>query len=337
MLRAAQSDRRRDPFLTEAAERGDGGHGMKLPLAALLTVAGLAGVVGGGHWTVEGAVAIARTFGVSETVIGLSLVALGTSLPELVTSLAAARHGQADLAIGNVVGSNIFNLLLVLGPTAMIRRIALPEGGIVDLAVMCGLSLILLPMSFTFRRRIARGEGLSCWRSTASTSSGARWADRSPLAQHHQLRRGRRPPVQFEARQVDAAGQGAARIVPAIPVHAQRAGRQRAVAERAQAPAGDVADRQCAGARLLEREAQRGLRVEGVGLRAQRGAAGGYGPGGGDVRIQRQDNLPRRVVGLGEDDGRRPGVAQVHVGVLAARWQQKISLNSVQTPSSRRS
>ncbi|MEZ4396719.1 MAG: calcium/sodium antiporter [Candidatus Krumholzibacteriia bacterium] len=159
MLRAARRDRARDPFLRGAEERAGEGGAMGLPLASLLTLAGLAGVIGGGHWTVEGATAIARHLGISEAVIGLSIVAIGTSLPELVTSLVAARHGESDLAVGNVVGSNIFNLLLVLGPTAMIRRIAVPAGGVVDLAVMCALSLALLPLGFAFGNRINRAEG----------------------------------------------------------------------------------------------------------------------------------------------------------------------------------
>ncbi len=158
-VRVARKERRGNGFMAEAEELGSEGGDGGLALPALLTVLGLVGVIGGGHWTVEGAVALARGFGVSEAVIGLSLVALGTSLPELVTSLAAARSGHADLAVGNVVGSNLFNLLLVLGCTATLRPVSLPEGGLVDLAVMVGISLVLLPMAMTFQRRVNRFEG----------------------------------------------------------------------------------------------------------------------------------------------------------------------------------
>jgi len=157
-MRAAKREREGNIFMEEVEEAGEGPV-MALPLAALLTVAGLAGVIGGGQWTVDGAVAIARVFGVSEAVIGLSIVALGTSLPELVTSLAAARAGHADLAVGNVVGSNLFNLLLVLGSTTVLRDVPLPEGGLIDLAVMVGLTIVLLPMAMGERRRINRFEG----------------------------------------------------------------------------------------------------------------------------------------------------------------------------------
>lgn len=156
-LRMARRDRRSSGYLN--IDAGGKGRPMSLVTALLLTLAGLAGVIGGGHWTVEGAVALARSFGVSEAVIGLSIVALGTSLPELVTSVAAARSGHADLAVGNVVGSNLFNLLLVLGSTAIVRPVPFPERGAVDLAVMLGMSILLLPMAMTFQRRISRVEG----------------------------------------------------------------------------------------------------------------------------------------------------------------------------------
>ena len=88
------------------------------------------------------------------------MVAIGTSLPELVTALIATRRGQSDLAMGNVVGSNIFNLLFVLGITATIRPIAIPEGGGFDLAVMIVLAVALLPLSFNPKRSIGRPAGV---------------------------------------------------------------------------------------------------------------------------------------------------------------------------------
>ena len=102
--------------------------GRSLARALALVAAGLAGLVLGGKWIVDGAVAMARTFGMSEALVGLTVVAVGTSLPELATSVVAARKGNADLALGNVLGSNIFNIYFVLGvdrrraPPAVSRR-----------------------------------------------------------------------------------------------------------------------------------------------------------------------------------------------------------------------
>lgn len=92
----------------------------------LFVVVGIVGVVFGARLVVSGAAGLARLVGISEHVIGLTIVAVGTSLPELATSLAAARHRQADIAIGNIVGSNIFNVLFVTGLAAVVRPLAVP-------------------------------------------------------------------------------------------------------------------------------------------------------------------------------------------------------------------
>jgi cation:H+ antiporter len=126
-----------------------------------LILAGLATLVLGARWLVEGAVAIAQLFGMSELVIGLTVVAVGTSLPELATSILAAMRGQRDLAVGNIVGSCIFNLLLVLGATAAIAPGGIPVGSGVlgfDLPVMTAVALACLPIFFT-GHCIARWEG----------------------------------------------------------------------------------------------------------------------------------------------------------------------------------
>ena len=142
--------------------------------AAMLTLVGLVGLVGGANVTVDSAVAIAQAAGVSDVIIGLTMLAIGTSLPELVASIMAIRQGHVELAIGNVVGSNIFNLLLVLGVTNVIRPFAIPVGGHIDLAVMLLLSVMLMAVSITGRRRIIRTEaalllltyvGYMVWRS----------------------------------------------------------------------------------------------------------------------------------------------------------------------------
>lgn len=114
--------------------------------ALLFLVLGLVGLPLGADLLVDGAVAIARSLHVSEAVIGLTLVAIGTSLPELVTALAAAWRGHSEVAIGNVIGSNVFNLLGILGGTAMFGSIPIPPAFLhVDFPIMIGSSLLLLP------------------------------------------------------------------------------------------------------------------------------------------------------------------------------------------------
>jgi len=125
---------------------------------AVITGVGLAGLLGGAHLTVGAASSVARAFNVPEVVIGLTVLAFGTSLPELVASILATLRGHAELAIGNVVGSNIFNLLLVCGATAVVNPIEVPRGGHLDLVVVALLSLVLFGTSITSQRRIIRGE-----------------------------------------------------------------------------------------------------------------------------------------------------------------------------------
>ena len=105
-------------------------------------VLGLACIIIGGQLAVNGATGIARMFGLSETLIGLTIVAIGTSLPELVTSLVAARKGQNEIAMGNVIGSNIFNLLLILGVSATITPIPVQATSIIDALVLIGISVV---------------------------------------------------------------------------------------------------------------------------------------------------------------------------------------------------
>ena len=119
---------------------------------------GLGMVTAGAHLTVDAAVDLAQIFGVSEALIGLTLVAIGTSLPELATGIVAIRHGQTDLVVGGVLGSNIFNLLFVLGATAFTRPIPIPARGLADLLAMSLLSGLLLVFAVSRRRRIGRME-----------------------------------------------------------------------------------------------------------------------------------------------------------------------------------
>lgn len=127
-----------------------------------LVVGGLAVLVLGARWFVEAAVGMARMLGVSELVIGLTIVAGGTSLPELATSVLASLRGERDIAVGNVVGSNLFNLLSVLGLSAVVAPGGIPVSETVlwfDLPVMIAVAVACLPVFFT-GYTIARWEGL---------------------------------------------------------------------------------------------------------------------------------------------------------------------------------
>jgi cation:H+ antiporter len=130
-------------------------------LAATLLAAGLVMLVLGGHWVVEGAVAVAAFFGMSEKVIGLTLVAVGTSLPELATSAVAAYRKNAAIAVGNVVGSNIFNILWILGVSSVVRPLEVAAGSNTDILVMFVAAVLLFVAMFTGRPRhqIQRFEG----------------------------------------------------------------------------------------------------------------------------------------------------------------------------------
>lgn len=109
----------------------------------LMTALGVCGIIAGSKLAVGGASDLARAFGISEKFIGLTVVALGTSLPELVTSVIAARRGKADIAIGNIVGSNVFNILFVIGTTSLITPVPFPANFIPDMAVAIGAALLL--------------------------------------------------------------------------------------------------------------------------------------------------------------------------------------------------
>ncbi|MCK8046567.1 calcium/sodium antiporter [Shewanella sp. 1CM18E] len=126
-------------------------------LSVLFIVIGISMLVGGGILFVDGAVAMAQSFGISEVIIGLTIVAIGTSMPELVTSIVAALKGQSDIAIGNVVGSNLFNILGILGVTALIHPIIGSEISNLDWSAMIAFAVILLPFAYT-GLRIGRRE-----------------------------------------------------------------------------------------------------------------------------------------------------------------------------------
>lgn len=128
----------------------------------LLVIGGLLMLVAGSRWLVQSAVEIASALGVSEAVIGLTIVAVGTSLPEVMTSVMATIKGQRDIAIGNVVGSNVFNILCVLGLSGLVSPEPLSAGSQLaglDIPVMLGVSVLCLPLFFV-GARLTRFEGL---------------------------------------------------------------------------------------------------------------------------------------------------------------------------------
>ncbi|QKG78735.1 calcium/sodium antiporter [Tenuifilum thalassicum] len=130
-------------------------------LSILMFIGGLGFLVGGGKLVVLGAVNIAEKLGVSQAVIGLTIVAAGTSLPELATSAIAAYRNKPDIAIGNVIGSNIFNILLVLGVTAGIKPIPLYENANIDLILNILAGVLMLLFAFTGKaRKFDRREGI---------------------------------------------------------------------------------------------------------------------------------------------------------------------------------
>jgi cation:H+ antiporter len=115
-------------------------------------------LVGGSRLLVDNAVALARGLGVSEAIIGLTIIAAGTSMPELATSVVAAIKKEADIAIGNIVGSNIFNVLAIVGISGSFIPFSAPGIAAIDLWIMLGISFVLVPLLVT-GNRLARWEG----------------------------------------------------------------------------------------------------------------------------------------------------------------------------------
>jgi len=124
----------------------------------VLILIGFAALVGGGMLFVNSAVELARIFNVDEAIIGLTIVAIGTSMPELATSVVAAIRKESDIAIGNIVGSNIFNILAILGIASTIKPLSSVGFSQIDYGVMIAFAVILLPMAIT-RKRLSRAEG----------------------------------------------------------------------------------------------------------------------------------------------------------------------------------
>ncbi|MEF9958639.1 MAG: calcium/sodium antiporter [Niameybacter sp.] len=131
--------------------------GMPLWKSIVFSIGGIAGIVWGGDVVVDSATNIALAWGMSETLVGLTIIAVGTSLPELVTSIVAARKGESDIALGNVIGSCIFNVFLILGVSAIINPIELSGAIFTDMFIMVVITFVTY--IFSLSKRISRVEG----------------------------------------------------------------------------------------------------------------------------------------------------------------------------------
>lgn len=131
-----------------------------LPVQLLMILAGLICIVLGSDFVVDGATEIAKVIGISDRIIGLTIVAFGTSLPELVTSIAAARRGNADIAIGNIVGSNVFNILFVAGTSALISPVVFESKFVLDTAVATATAVLLLVCVCNKESKLKRSGGI---------------------------------------------------------------------------------------------------------------------------------------------------------------------------------
>lgn len=158
MIRSAQHSMNNEDseFAAEAADMKV----MPVPKSLIFIVIGIAGITLGSDWVVDGAKTIASAFGISENLIGLTIVAFGTSLPELMTSIVAARKNEVDMALGNAVGSNIFNILMVLGIASALSPIAFIQENIIDIIILVGFSFIVWLMAWT-KHRLDKIEGLA--------------------------------------------------------------------------------------------------------------------------------------------------------------------------------
>ena len=150
---------KKDEFIVESRRVGWKLRAKALSLPVGLIIAGLIGLGVGGNWLVDSAVNIAAQWGMTPAAIGLTIVAIGTTLPELTTSILAARKGEADLAIGNVVGSNIFNILLILGVASSISPLGVPTRGPLSLALGLSLTVMLLFLVYLGKLEIRRFQG----------------------------------------------------------------------------------------------------------------------------------------------------------------------------------
>ena len=133
---------------------------MSYPKSLLCIVGGAAAIAFGGDLTVDAASRIAIDFGMSQNLVGLTIVSIGTSLPELVTSIVAARKNEVDMAVGNAIGSNIFNILMVLGIASAISALQLIGENVIDIIVLVVFSVVVWIFGAT-KKKISRTEGIA--------------------------------------------------------------------------------------------------------------------------------------------------------------------------------
>jgi cation:H+ antiporter len=150
----------REGLITESEEIEAAEHMeiLSMPKSLVFIVLGAAAIIVGGDVVVDSASNIAATLGMSETLIGLTIVSVGTSLPELVTSVVAARKKEVDMALGNAIGSNIFNILMVLGIAGTISPIPFLQENIIDIVILLAFSLLVWIFAWT-KQRLERAEG----------------------------------------------------------------------------------------------------------------------------------------------------------------------------------
>jgi len=149
----------KDTLLTEIALHTDAVATATSRPPWLMVLAGFALLYLGGEVTIRNSVSFAEIIGISEAIVGLFVVSLGTSMPELVTSVIAALRKESDLALGNIVGSNIFNSLVVLPVSGLIGKVNVPDGGVGDLVMSWLLAAILIPVFLLGKGRLGRGMG----------------------------------------------------------------------------------------------------------------------------------------------------------------------------------
>jgi len=149
-----------DPLLAEISEHSPAQSAPQRGRSLLMLFAGFLLLFAGGEVTIRSGVGLAELLGLPPSVIGLFVVAVGTSMPELVTSIIAALRGESDLALGNVIGSNIFNSLMVLPTSGLLAQIPIPDGGVVDLLFSWILAALLVPIFFIRDARFGRTVGL---------------------------------------------------------------------------------------------------------------------------------------------------------------------------------
>lgn len=156
MIRSAKRSMNREE--AELASEAEEIKVLSVPKSLLYIVVGIVAITFGSDWVVDGATTVAAAFGLSENLIGLTIVACGTSLPELTTSVVAARKNEVDMALGNAVGSNIFNILMVLGIASALSPIAFIGENIIDILILVGFTFLVWLMAWT-KHQLSKLEG----------------------------------------------------------------------------------------------------------------------------------------------------------------------------------